>query len=217
MDDRFSRQADIVPRQRILDCKATVIGVGAIGRQVALQLTAIGLPWIQLLDFDVVEESNIASQGYYEDDLKRFKVHATADICHMINPKLELYAITERFKRTAKIGNVVFCCVDKISTRQLIWEAVKDKVSFFCDGRMSAEVLRVITACDDESRKYYPQTLFTSEQAHAGACTAKTTIYCANIAAGFMLAQFTKYLRLLPVDSDIQINLLASELNVGEC
>ena len=40
MDDRFSRQADIVPRERILDCSATVIGVGAIGRQVAIQLTA---------------------------------------------------------------------------------------------------------------------------------------------------------------------------------
>jgi hypothetical protein len=32
-----------------------------------------------------------------------------------------------------------------------------------------------------------------------------------------MLAQFTKYLRLLPVDPDIQINLLAWELNVGSC
>jgi hypothetical protein len=29
-----------------------------------------------------------------------------------------------------------------------------------------------------------------------------------------MLAQFTKYLRLLPVDADIQINLLASEMSV---
>ena len=36
----------------------------------------------------------------------------------------------------------------------------------------------------------------------------------ADIAAGFMLAQFTKYLRLLPVDRDIQVNLLASEINV---
>ena len=82
---------------------------------------------------------------------------------------------------------------------------------------MSAEVLRVITACDEKSRKYYPQTLFAAEQAQAGPCTAKTTIYCANIAAGFMLAQFAKYLRLLPVDPDIQINLLASEINVGAC
>lgn len=217
MDDRFSRQADIVPRERIMDCKATVIGVGAIGRQVASQLAAIGIPWMQLIDYDVVEESNIASQGYFEDDLKRFKVHATADICQQANPRLELYTINERFKRTAKIGNILFCCVDKIETRRLIWESVKDKVNFFCDGRMSAEVLRVITACDEKSRKYYPQTLFTAQQAQAGPCTAKTTIYCANIAAGFMLAQFTKYLRLLPVDPDIQVNLLASEINVGLC
>jgi sulfur carrier protein ThiS adenylyltransferase len=200
-----------------MDCKATVIGVGAIGRQVASQLAAIGIPWMQLVDHDIVEESNIASQGYFEDDLKRFKVHATADICQQTNPRLELYTINERFKRTAKIGNILFCCVDSIETRRLIWESVKDKVNFFVDGRMSAEVLRIITACDEKSRQYYPQTLFAAEQAQAGPCTAKTTIYCANIAAGFMLAQFTKYLRMLPVDPDIQINLLASELNVGSC
>ncbi len=95
--ERYSRQKDIVPADRIAACKATVIGVGAIGRQVASQLTAIGIPWLQLIDFDSVEESNIASQGYFEDDLKRFKVHATADICHQTNPMLELYTINERF------------------------------------------------------------------------------------------------------------------------
>ncbi len=35
-DERYSRQRDIVPAARIAECKATVIGVGAIGRQVAL-------------------------------------------------------------------------------------------------------------------------------------------------------------------------------------
>jgi len=58
--------------------------------------------------------------------------------------------------------------------------------------------------------------LFSSEEAFVGPCTAKTTVYCANIAAGLMIAQFTKYLRQLPVDADIQLNLLASELNVGD-
>lgn len=115
------------------------------------------------------------------------------------------------------IGNVVFCAVDKIAVRRLIWESVKDKVSFFVDGRMSAEVLRVLTACDAKSREYYPTTLFSSDEAFVGPCTAKTTIYCANIAAGLMLAQFTKYLRQLPIDSDIQLNLLASEFSVGGC
>ncbi len=214
--ERYSRQADIVPRQRVLDCKATVIGVGAIGRQVAIQLTAIGVPVLQLIDFDHVDISNLATQGYMYKDLKRPKVDATAEFCRQINYDLQVEVVLDKFKRSTPVGNCVFCCVDSITARKHIWDAIKDKVNFFVDGRMSAEVLRVITACDEQSRKYYPKTLFAAQEAHTGLCTAKSTIYCANIAAGFMLAQFTKYLRLIPVDPDLQINLLASEINVGD-
>jgi sulfur carrier protein ThiS adenylyltransferase len=217
MNERYTRQQDIVPRERILNCKATVIGVGAVGRQVAVQLTAIGVPYLQLVDFDTVEISNIASQGYLQDDLQRFKVDATADICRQINHDLHVEVQKERFRRSTSIGNCVFCCVDSITARRHIWDIVKDEANFWCDGRMSAEVLRVVTAFNEESRSYYPQTLFAAEQAYAGPCTAKSTIYCANIAAGFMLAHFTKYLRSVPVDADVQINLLACEINVGSC
>ena len=113
------------------------------------------------------------------------------------------------------VGNVVFCCVDAIDIRRLIWQSVKDRVSFFCDGRMSAEILRILTACDAASREHYPATLFAAEEAYQGTCTAKTTIYTANIAAGLMLGQFTKYLRGLPIDPDIQLNLLSTELTVA--
>lgn len=214
MSEKYSRQSDIVPRDRILDCKATVIGVGAIGRQVALQLTSIGIPWLQLIDFDDIEISNVSSQGYLTEEISRPKVDATAELCRKINYDLEVHVSYERFKRSMDIGCTVFCCVDKIDVRRLIWNAVKDKVQFFCDGRMSAEVLRVITACDSAGRDHYPTTLFSAGEAYTGACTAKTTIYCANIAAGFMLSQFTKYLRLLPVDPDIQLNLLSTEISV---
>ncbi len=214
--ERYSRQADIVPRERILDCKATVIGVGAIGRQVAIQLTAIGVPVLHLVDFDSVDISNLTTQGYMQKDIGQPKVDATAEFCRQINHDLQVEVVLDKFKRSTPVGNIVFCCVDSIVARKHIWDAIKDKVNFFVDGRMSAEVLRVITACDEQSRGYYPKTLFTAEQAHAGPCTAKSTIYCANIAAGFMLAQFTKYLRLIPVDPDIQVNLLASEINVGD-
>lgn len=216
-NERYSRQEDIVPRERILDCTATVIGIGAIGRQVALQLTAIGVPEIQLIDHDIVEISNLASQGYLQKDLERPKVDATCDLCRQINHDIQIDLVFDRFRRSLEIGNCVFVCVDSIVTRRHIFDAVKDRAAFICDGRMSAEVLRILTVCDKEAREYYPQTLFTEAEAHAGPCTAKTTIYCANIAAGFMLAQFTRYLRLLPADPDIQVNLLASEINVGVC
>lgn len=216
-EERYSRQRDIVPAERIAECKATVIGVGAIGRQVALQLAAIGIPWLQLVDFDKVEWSNLASQGYLEGDMGKLKVNATSDLCWRINANSQIHVAPERFRRSMEIGNIVFCCVDRIDVRRMIWQATQDKVSFFADRRMSAEVLRILTACDIESRKHYPTTLFRADEAFVGPCTAKTTIYCANIAAGLMLAQFTKYLRQLPVDADIQLNLLASELSVGSC
>ena len=215
-DERYSRQKDIVPSERLATCKATVIGVGAIGRQVALQLAAIGIPWLQLIDFDVVEESNLASQGYLEDDLGREKVHATGDLCQQVNHNLAAHELNERFRRSMEVGDTVFCCVDTIDIRQLIWQSVKDRASFLVDGRMSAEVLRILTASDAAGREHYPTTLFAAEEAYQGTCAAKTTIYCANIAAGLMLAQFTKHLRGLPVDPDIQFNLLTTEFTVTE-
>lgn len=214
-NERDARQRDIVPPDRLANCRVTVIGVGAIGRQVAIQAAAMGVPWLQLIDHDVVEPANLACQGYLEDDLGRTKVHATGDLCQQINHALEVHELAERFRRSTTIGNVVFCCVDSIETRKLIWDAVHDRVRFFADGRMSAEVLRVLTAADAESRRHYPATLFTSEQAYAGSCTAKSTIYCANMAAGLMVSQFTKHLRRLPVDADVQVNLLSTELTVA--
>ena len=214
-EERYSRQQDLVPMERLSVCKATVVGVGAIGRQVALQLAAMGIPWLQLVDFDIVEESNLASQGYLEEDLGRMKVEATTDLCSKINRNLEIHAVVDRFKRSMEVGNAVFVCVDQIDTRRLIWEAVKNKVRFFADGRMAAEALRILVSCDAASHTHYPTTLFAAREAYQGACTAKSTIYCANIAAGLMLVQFTRWLRRLPVDADIQLNLLASELTVA--
>ena len=77
---------------------------------------------------------------------------------------------------------------------------------------MLAEVIRVLTVAEEQGRQHYPQTLFASREAQTGRCTAQSTIYTANIAAGLILHQFSRWLRGLPVDPDISLNLLASEL-----
>lgn len=213
--ERYLRQQQIIPADRLAAVKATVIGVGAIGRQVALQLAAIGTPWLQLIDHDKVEAVNLGPQGYFESDIGRTKVEATADMCRRLNYDVKMHTEQARFRRSMEIGNVVFCCVDRIDTRRLIWEAVKDKADFWADGRMSAEVLRVLTACDATGRKHYPTTLFSQEEAFVGACTARSTIFCSSIAGGLMVSQFAKWLRGLPADPDITLNLLASELTIG--
>ena len=175
-----------------------------------------GVPWLQLVDFDYCEVVNLAPQGFLEEDVGRPKVEATADLCRRINSGVEVNPVIGRFRRSMAIGNVLFACVDSIDTRRLIWEAVRDRASLFVDGRMSAETLRVLAVADDRSATHYLATLFPPEEAHAGACTAKSTIYCANIAAGWMVSALTRWLRHLPVEPDITLNLLAGEVCVGQ-
>ena len=212
--DRFSRQGDLVPREKLKDLTATVIGVGAIGRQVALQLAALGVPRLQLIDFDTVEETNVTTQGYDFEDVGQLKVDATAGAVQRIDPMIDVEAIPERYRSRIEIGEAVFCCVDSISARSAIWRSASRKCGFWCDGRMLGEIIRVLTAADLESRRHYPTTLFRQSEAQAGRCTAHGAIYTANIAAGLMTHQFTRWLREIPVDSDLTLNLLAAELVV---
>lgn len=219
--DRAVRQRDLVPPARLAACHALVIGVGAIGRQVALQLAAVGVPRLTLCDDDTVSTENLAPQGYGPGDVQAQKVVAARSACLQMHPALSIEVIPERFRRSlaARLPLedklIAFACVDDIGTRRMLWESLKSRAALFIDGRMSAEVLRVLAVNRPLADTYYPTTLFTSEEAYAGACTARSTIYTASIAAGLMVGQFTRWLRDLPVDRDVVLNLLAMEMTVN--
>src|SRR5436190_21159129 len=99
-EERYSRQRDLVPMARLSTCQAMVIGVGAIGRQVALQLAAIGIPYLSLVDPDTVEVANLAAQGYLEGNLGQYKVMATSEQCHAVNSDLTIDVQPKRFQRS---------------------------------------------------------------------------------------------------------------------
>jgi sulfur carrier protein ThiS adenylyltransferase len=220
MSDRFQRQADLVPADKLAGLKVTVIGCGAIGRQVALQLASIGCTKLQLIDFDTVEAANVTTQGYQHRQIGRHKVLATMDDACMIEPEMTVERgwsmISDRWRPKYGCGDVVFCCVDSIVARDAIWRGVKDQCQLFVDGRMRGETMRVLAAADDASKAHYDTTLFKPDEAFQGACTAAGTVYTANIAAGLMLHQFTRWLRGIPVDADAQLNLMAGELTVKD-
>jgi sulfur carrier protein ThiS adenylyltransferase len=214
-ESRFVRQQELVPQERLRNVKTTVIGVGAIGRQVALQLAAMGSPHIQLIDFDVVDFTNVTTQGYLAADVGEPKVQATAAAIEKIDSSIVVETLLDRYRPAQAVGEAVFCCVDSITAREAIWRSASRRCQFWCDGRMLSEVLRVLTAGDPAGREYYPKTLFAQAEAQAGRCTSRSTIYAAAIAAGLMLHQFTRWLRQMPLDRDISLNLLAGELAVS--
>lgn len=213
--DRFSRQAELVPQDKLTDLMATVIGVGAVGRQVTLQLAAIGVRRLQIIDFDDVELTNITTQGYGHGDLGLPKVLATAQATTRIDPSVIVTPIPDRFRPRHETGDVVFCAVDKIAAREAIWRAVGGNCQFWADGRMLGETLRVLAASTDSERSHYKTTLFPAGEAEQGRCTARSTIYVANLCAALMVHQFTRWLRGLPLDRDVALNLLASEMFVA--
>jgi hypothetical protein len=224
LQDRDVRQREIVPPEKLAQCHALVVGVGAIGRQVAVQLAAVGIGQMTLVDHDVVGVENLAPQAYFPDDIGCRKVDATAALCRRIHPDCRIDALGERYRRSmardlaalnGSARGVVFACVDSITTRGMIWESVQKRAALFVDGRMSAEVLRVLASEHPATDSHYPTTLFAEEQAFAGSCTAKSTVYTASITAGLMISCFTRWLRQLPVDRDVTLNLLSAELAVG--
>ena len=211
-EDRFMRQASLIPRSIMLDQRVTVIGVGAVGRQLAIQLAAIGVPYIQLIDFDKVDKSNITTQGYLAEDVGLHKVDALRRHLRALDRAISVAALIDRYRPTQTVCRTVFCCVDSITARGAIWRGVMDQCHFWADARMLGETIRVLAAATREQREAYSRTLFAQSEAQTGTCTNRSTIYAAAIAASLMVHQFTRWLRNIPLDSDMLLNLLAGEL-----
>jgi sulfur carrier protein ThiS adenylyltransferase len=193
-----------------------VIGVGAIGRQAALQLAAIGVRRLQLVDFDVVDASNVTTQGYRARDVGRLKVEAAAEAVLEIDPAIELDLVADRYRPRMGLASAAFCCVDSISARDAIWRSAGRHCAFWTDGRMRGEVLRVLAASDDSTRRHYATSLFSQDEAQVGLCTSRSTIYAASIAAGLMVHQLARWLRRMPTEPDVSLNLLAAEMTTDE-
>lgn len=216
LGNRDLRQRDILPPDKLAQLHASVIGVGAIGRQVALGLAAIGTGRLTLIDFDHVAPENLAVQGFLESDLGEPKVTATAEMCRRINGTIGIDTVNGRFNSRLALGQVVFCCVDSIETRRRIWQCVKDRCGLFIDTRMAAEVVRVLSASGEPSRRHYGTTLFGASEAYRGACTARTTLYAAQLAGALAIGQLGKFLRHLLLEADVIFNMLTCELQVQE-
>ena len=214
--ERYLRQSRFLPQELLRRYPVTVVGVGAIGRQVATQLGVMGVSPLTLIDPDKVETVNLGAQGFLESDLGKPKVEATAELIGRLNGTVSTAGHARRFRRSEDSAEVLFCCVDSIETRGHIFRAVKDSVRCFIDGRMSAESLRILTVGNAVGLRHYPRTLFSAAEAQQGACTARTTFYAATIAAGIMVALYTRWLRELEIPADLVFNLLADELVVCE-
>jgi sulfur carrier protein ThiS adenylyltransferase len=222
---RAIRQRDLVPPVELGQWHALVVGVGAIGRQVALQLAAMGTNAMTIVDDDVVAEENLAVQGFSPHEIGVAKVEAVAVSCRTLLPELDLHAHPARFNRSSALDLpclarpqrpklAVFACVDSMSGRRMVFETVRRQAHLLVDGRMAGETVRVLSSTAPSADTYYPSTLFEGSQAHPAPCTGRSTLYAASIAAGLMLSRFAQVLRGGLPSRDVLLQLAGDELAV---
>jgi len=212
LTNRDIRQRELVPAEKLKNLSTMIIGVGAIGRNLAIQLSAIGVQKLKIVDFDTVAVENLATQGFFEEDLGKPKVEAVMELCKSINSGISIESKNMKFNNSIFQGGVVFVCVDSIGVRKEIFNGICNKCDLFIDGRMSAEYMRILAVSDLESKEYYEKQFFTQEEAYVGSCTAKSTIYAASTAASIMVAQFCRWMRDIPIEKEVCINLLSMEM-----
>jgi molybdopterin/thiamine biosynthesis adenylyltransferase/molybdopterin converting factor small subunit len=95
---RYSRHLllqDVGPlgQRKLMNARVLLIGAGGLGSPAALYLAAAGVGTLGIVDFDVVDHSNLQRQVLHgSDDVGRLKVESARDTILNINPNVKVEA-----------------------------------------------------------------------------------------------------------------------------
>jgi len=183
--EHLTRQSDLIP-EKVLTVPVTIIGAGATGSWTALLLTKMGMSNINIFDFDDVEVENMCSQFYKPSDISNAKVNSLKT--NILNfTGVEINSINEKFENFPENTKIVISAVDNMASRAMIWTKCKeDKIPFFIDPRMAIETCLVYAMKPTLAKDInaYEKTLYSDLDAVPERCTAKSTVYTANLIAG---------------------------------
>lgn len=131
---RYSRhlimpEVGVEGQQRLKHAKVLMIGAGGLGSPLGLYLAAAGVGTLGLVDFDVVDESNLQRQVLYgQSDVGRPKVEAALARLREVNPHIELIGHETRLDSSNALElfepyDVVVDGTDNFATRYLVNDA----------------------------------------------------------------------------------------------
>ena len=85
-DERFPQDM----KEKLQNARVTVAGLGGLGSNIAVMLARSGVGHLFLVDFDVVDVTNLNRQMYMIPQLGKPKTEAILEILHDINPYLDV-------------------------------------------------------------------------------------------------------------------------------
>ena len=131
---RYSRHL-IIPdvgmtgQKRLKNAKVLVVGAGGLGSPALLYLAAAGVGTLGIVDFDVVDESNLQRQIIHGvSDVGHLKAESARDSIREINPYVEVVLHTERLDSDNALQifgryDLIVDGTDNFATRYLVNDA----------------------------------------------------------------------------------------------
>lgn len=201
--NNITRHQDLFQPEMLKDTPVHVIGCGATGGAIALNLVKLGVPEIHLYDMDKIEEHNIANQIFRVNQIGEYKVEALKQILeeHKVISDTNIYVhnklVDDEFlEHMTLTGNAfrgyVFCATDTMSSRKEIFdEAIRCNIGVkrWIEPRMGLDIFLAYTIDPNNPTdcKAYAETLYSDDEVQTeSACGATQTAFpTANITAAY--------------------------------
>ena len=85
--------------EKLKKAKVCILGLGGLGSNVAILLARSGIGYLKLVDFDIVEASNLNRQQYRISHIGMKKAEAIRTIIKEINPFVEVEILNKKVDR----------------------------------------------------------------------------------------------------------------------
>lgn len=183
-----------------------IIGCGGVGSWVAVNMARFYPRSISLYDFDAVDDTNMAGQFFFADQVGTPKAAALANNIRNFTAGLTIVntCISKFNVNETNFGNDVYIFAlddqqEKINIfNELTWRN-KDKGVWLIDCRLSVDRLQIISMginwgynrYNECANIYRNRLLFAPEEAESTSCTMKQTTFMANLIGGLVANVYT--------------------------
>jgi hypothetical protein len=204
------RHHSIVPLDKLED-PALVIGAGAIGSKVVIELVKLGCTNITIVDYDIVENHNISNQYFAQSDIGIAKAEAIKQEALRHNTSANIIAKICEFDYEDRYPyKYVFICVDDMDVRrELMKKYSRSKTTkFIVEARMSYDMFFIYTVTNiDIYKKWLNVSKYSNEDtSEESACGSKISLGAtSSLCAGFMLHSFINFLNEKPVEWSLTV------------
>ena len=113
--------------EKLKKVKVCILGLGGLGSNVAVLLARAGIGYLKLVDFDIVEVSNLNRQQYRISHINMKKVEALKSIIKEINPFVEVDILDIKVSKeniSSIVGDIeiVVEAFDRAETKAMLME-----------------------------------------------------------------------------------------------